>query len=304
MTELVGNTPLMELTRFAEAAGVSKGVHFLGKMEFLNPAGSAKDRVGLCMIEEAEKRGELKPGGTIIESTSGNTGIGLAAVAAAKGYHVLITLPETMSRERRLMLSAYGAELVLTDGEKGMSGAIEKANELHESIPGSILAGQFVNPDNPLAHYRTTGPEIYRDLEGCPDAFVACVGTGGTITGTGRFLKEKDPGMKIVAVEPADSPVLSGGKAGSHKLQGIGAGFVPDILDTSVYDEVMTVTTEESFAAGRLLAAKEGVLCGITSGSALAAAVRLAKKPEMEGKTIVVLLPDSGDRYLSSGLFE
>lgn len=304
MEELVGNTPLVELKRFAKAAGVPENVRFLGKMESMNPAGSAKDRVGLTMIREAERNGSLKKGGTIIESTSGNTGIGLAAVCAVEGYRLIITLPETMSAERRKMLSAYGAELVLTDGNEGMAGAIRKAEELQREIPGAILAGQFVNPANPKAHFETTGPEIWRDTDGETDIFVATVGTGGTITGTGEYLKQMNPAVWVIAVEPADSPVLSGGKAGAHAIQGIGAGFVPDILNTEVYDEVMTATTEESFATGRLLARTEGFLCGISAGAALSAAVAAAKRPENEGKTIVVLLPDSGDRYLSTDLFQ
>ena len=274
------------------------------KPEYLNPAGSVKDRVALHMIEEAEKAGRLQPGATIIEPTSGNTGIGLAAVAAARGYKAILTLPETMSVERRTLLRAYGAELVLTDGAKGMAGAIEKAEELQASIPGSMIPGQFVNPANPAAHRQSTGPEIWEDTDGQVDIFVACVGTGGTITGVGEYLKEKNPAVKIVAVEPAGSPVLSGGTAGAHMIQGIGAGFVPEVLNTDIYDEVVRVYDEEAFAAGRMLAAEEGLLVGISSGAALHAAAELARRPENQGRTIVALLPDSGDRYLSTPLFE
>jgi len=285
-----------------KAEGI-EGVELLAKLEYLNPAGSVKDRVALSMVEDAEKKGILKPGATIIEPTSGNTGIGLASVAAAKGYRTVLTLPDTMSVERRNLLKAYGAELVLTEGAKGMKGAIEKAQELEKSIPGAVILGQFDNPANPAVHAATTGPEIWEDTDGKVDIFVAGVGTGGTVTGIGTYLKSKNPAVKIVAVEPADSPVLSGGKPGPHKLQGIGAGFVPSILNTQVYDEIITVTTDEAFTTGRLIAHKEGILVGITSGAALYAAAQLARRPENEGKTIVALLPDSGDRYLSTPMF-
>lgn len=298
--ELVGGTPLLALGRY----GADLPAKIYAKLEYLNPAGSAKDRIAREMIAEAEKSGRLAPGGTIIEPTSGNTGIGLAAMAAAKGYRVIIAMPETMSRERQLLMKAYGAELVLTEGAKGMAGAIEKAEELAREIPGAIIAGQFENPANPAAHRKTTGPEIWADTDGMVDIFVAGVGTGGTISGTGAYLKEKNPGVKIVAVEPHDSPLLSKGTAGAHKIQGIGANFVPDALDTGIYDEIITVTTEEAYAAARSLAKKEGVLAGISSGAALHAARMLALRPENEGKNIVVLLPDTGDRYLSTDLFE
>lgn len=301
-TELIGGTPLMHVNRFSKENGVKEG-QILAKLEYLNPAGSIKDRVALKMVEDAEEKGILTPGATIIEPTSGNTGIGLALVAAAKGYRTILTLPETMSEERRILLKAYGAKLVLTDGAAGMSGAIAKAEELQKEIPGSMILGQFDNPANPAAHEATTGPEIWEDTEGQVDIFVAGVGTGGTITGIGRYLKEKKPSIHIVAVEPADSPILSGGAAGAHGLQGIGAGFVPSILDTEIYDEVMTVTTKEAYDCGRKIATCEGILVGITSGAALHAAVQLAKRPENEGKTIVALLPDSGDRYLSTPMF-
>ncbi len=299
---LIGNTPLMRVGHYMEKMGVADAV-ILAKLEYLNPAGSVKDRVALNMIENAEKEGILKKGAAIIEPTSGNTGIGLASVAAAKGYRTILTLPDSMSAERRTLLKAYGAELVLTDGKKGMQGAIAKAEELHREIKGSVIMGQFDNPANPQIHEKTTGPEIWEDTEGKVDIFVAGAGTGGTITGVGRYLKKKNPKIKIVAVEPKDSPVLSGGQAGPHKLQGIGAGFVPGVLDTSIYDEVMQIESEEAFAAGRLAARTEGVLVGITSGAALHAASVLAKRPENAGKVIVALLPDSGDRYLSTEMF-
>lgn len=301
-SELIGGTPMLKISGFMDAVGVGNAT-ILAKLEYLNPAGSVKDRVALQMIEDAEKKGILQVGATIIEPTSGNTGIGLACVAAGKGYRTILTLPETMSAERRTLLAAYGAELVLTPGKDGMSGAIAKAEELQKTIPGAVILGQFVNPANPAAHLATTGPEIWDDTDGKVDIFVAGVGTGGTITGIGQYLKAKNPNVKVVAVEPADSPVLSGGSAGAHGLQGIGAGFVPEILDTNVYDEVMPVTTEEAYAAGRLIARKEGVLVGITSGAALHVATELAKRPENAGKVIVALLPDSGDRYLSTAMF-
>lgn len=300
--ELIGGTPILKLKRYAEKAGVSDAV-ILGKLEYLNPAGSVKDRIALAMIEDAEKQGILKPGATIIEPTSGNTGIGLAAVAAAKGYKAILTLPDTMSVERRNLLAAYGAELVLTEGAKGMKGAIAKAEELHNSIPGSVILGQFVNPANPAAHKATTGPEIWEQTDGKVDIFVAGVGTGGTITGVGEYLKEKNPNVKVVAVEPATSPVLSQGTSGAHKIQGIGAGFVPEVLNTKVYDEVITIENDDAFAEGKAFAVSEGVLVGISSGAALKAATILASRPENKGKTIVALLPDSGDRYLSTPLF-
>lgn len=301
-TELIGHTPLLKVNNYAKEAGVTDAT-LLAKLEYFNPAGSVKDRIALAMIEDAEKKGQLKPGATIIEPTSGNTGIGLASVAAAKGYRTILTLPETMSVERRNLLKAYGAELVLTEGAKGMKGAIAKAEELQKEIPGAVILGQFDNPANPAAHAATTGPEIWEDTEGKVDIFVAGVGTGGTVTGIGTYLKSKNPNVQVVAVEPADSPVLSGGKPGPHKLQGIGAGFVPSILNTQIYDEVFTVTTDEAFETGRQIAHKEGILVGITSGAALYAAAQLAKRPENKGKTIVALLPDSGDRYLSTPMF-
>lgn len=301
--ELVGKTPLLKLNRYTAKNGITDATTILAKLEYLNPAGSVKDRIALAMIEDAEKKGILKEGATIIEPTSGNTGIGLAAVAAARGYKAILTLPETMSVERRNLLKAYGAELVLTDGSKGMKGAIAKAEELKESIPGSVILGQFVNPANPAVHKATTGPEIWDQTDGKVDIFVAGVGTGGTITGVGEYLKEQNPDVKIVAVEPATSPVLSKGTPGAHKIQGIGAGFVPDVLNTKVYDEVITIENEDAFAEGRKFAVSEGILVGISSGAALKAAGILASRPENKGKTIVVLLPDSGDRYLSTPLF-
>lgn len=300
--ELVGKTPLLKLNRYTAKNSITDAT-ILAKLEYLNPAGSVKDRIALAMIEDAEKKGILKEGATIIEPTSGNTGIGLAAVAAARGYKAILTLPETMSVERRNLLKAYGAELVLTDGSKGMKGAIAKAEELKESIPGSVILGQFVNPANPAVHKATTGPEIWDQTDGKVDIFVAGVGTGGTITGVGEYLKEQNPDVKIVAVEPATSPVLSKGTPGAHKIQGIGAGFVPDVLNTKVYDEVITIENEDAFAEGRKFAVSEGILVGISSGAALKAAGILASRPENKGKTIVVLLPDSGDRYLSTPLF-
>ena len=299
--QLIGHTPLLELTHIEKDADLS--AKLLAKLEYFNPAGSVKDRIAKAMIDDAEASGKLKPGSVIIEPTSGNTGIGLAAVAAAKGYRIIIVMPETMSVERRQLMKAYGAELVLSEGAKGMKGAIAKAKELKESTPNSIIPGQFVNPANPKAHIATTGPEIWDDTDGKVDIFVAGVGTGGTITGVGQYLKSKDPGVKVVAVEPAASPVLSKGTAGAHKIQGIGAGFVPDVLDTKVYDEIITVENDDAFATGRLIGHKEGVLVGISSGAAVWAAIQLAKRPENAGKNIVVLLPDTGDRYLSTPLF-
>ena len=300
--ELIGGTPIIKLNKYAKKAGVTDAT-ILAKLEYFNPAGSVKDRIALAMIEDAEKKGLLKEGATIIEPTSGNTGIGLAAVAAAKGYKAILTLPETMSVERRNLLKAYGAELVLTEGAKGMKGAIAKAEELNEEIEGSIILGQFVNPANPAVHKATTGPEVWEQTEGKVDIFVAGVGTGGTITGVGEYLKEKNPDVKIVAVEPAASPVLSKGTPGAHKIQGIGAGFVPDVLNTEIYDEIITIENDDAFAEGKAFAVSEGVLVGISSGAALKAAVILANRPENKGKTIVALLPDSGDRYLSTPLF-
>ena len=300
--DLIGKTPIIELGRYAKVAGI-KNVNLWGKLEYLNPAGSVKDRIALAMIEDAEKKGLLKPGATIIEPTSGNTGIGLAAVAAVKGYRALFTLPDTMSVERRNLLKAYGAELVLTDGAKGMNGAIAKANELNREIEDSVILGQFVNPANPAIHKATTGPEIWEQTEGKVDIFVAGVGTGGTITGVGEYLKEQNPDVRIVAVEPAASPVLSKGIPGPHKIQGIGAGFVPDVLNTKIYDEVLSIENDDAFNEGKRFAVNEGILVGISSGAALKAATILAQRPENTGKNIVVLLPDSGDRYLSTPLF-
>ncbi len=300
--ELIGGTPLLRVSRYAQKAGVKNAV-ILAKLEYLNPAGSVKDRVARAMIEDAEEKGSLKPGATIIEPTSGNTGIGLAAVAAAKGYRAILTLPDTMSVERRTLLAAYGAELVLTEGAKGMKGAIAKAEELKDSIPGAVILGQFENPANPGIHKETTGPEIWEQTEGKVDIFVAGVGTGGTITGVGEFLKSRNPDVRIVAVEPASSPVLSKGTAGVHKIQGIGAGFVPEVLNTEIYDEVITIENEDAFAQGKAFALSEGILVGISSGAALKAAAILGSRPENAGKTIVALLPDSGDRYLSTPLF-
>lgn len=300
--ELIGKTPLMEAANYARKTGITEAT-ILMKLEYLNPAGSVKDRVALAMIEKAEKKGELKPGATIIEPTSGNTGIGIASVAAAKGYHAILTLPDTMSVERRNLLKAYGAEIVLTEGARGMKGAIEKAKELQQNIPGSVILGQFDNPANPAAHAATTGPEIWTDTDGHIDIFVSSVGTGGTITGVGTYLKSRNPGIRVVAVEPDGSAVLSGDKPGPHKIQGIGAGFVPQVLDTGVYDEIIRVTNEDAFKTGREIAVSEGILVGISSGAAMKAAEELARRPENAGRVIVVLLPDSGDRYLSTPLF-
>lgn len=299
--QLIGNTPLLELTHIEKEFGLK--AKLLAKLEYLNPAGSIKDRVGKAMIEDAEKSGKLTKDSVIIEPTSGNTGIGLAMVATAKGYRTIIVMPDTMSEERRKLIAAYGAELVLTDGSKGMAGAIEKADELAKELPGGFVAGQFVNPVNPKAHFESTGPEIFEDTDGEVDILVATVGTGGTITGTGEYLKSQNPEIKVVAVEPASSPVLSGGKAGAHAIQGIGAGFIPEILNTDVYDEIIQVTNEDAFTGGRWVGKKEGVLVGISSGAALYAAIEVAKREENAGKTIVVILPDSGDRYLSTELF-
>ena len=299
--ELVGNTPLVEVTNIEKKERLK--ARLLVKLEYFNPAGSVKDRVGKAMIEDAERTGRLKPGSVIIEPTSGNTGIGLAAVSAVKGYRMILTMPDTMSVERRNILKAYGAEIVLTPGEKGMSGAIEKAEELAREIPDSFIPGQFDNPVNPRAHMESTGPEIWQDTDGQVDIFVASVGTGGTLTGTGTYLKEKNPNIKVIAVEPSTSPVLSGGSAGPHKIQGIGAGFIPKVLDTHIYDEIITVDNEAPFATAKMLARTEGLLTGISSGAALYAAIEIARRPENEGKTIVVLLPDSGDRYYSTALF-
>ncbi len=300
--QLIGKTPLLELTHIEKKYGLKAKV--LAKLEYFNPAGSVKDRIARKMLDDAEAAGKLTPDSVIIEPTSGNTGIGLASVAAARGYRIIIVMPETMSVERRQLMKAYGAELVLTDGTKGMKGAIEKADELAKEIPNSFVPGQFVNPSNPKAHYETTGPEIFEDTDGEVDIFVAGVGTGGTVTGVGEYLKDKKPGVKVVAVEPETSAVLSTGVAGAHKIQGIGAGFVPDVLDTKVYDEIIPVSNEAAFEAGKLIGKSEGVLVGISSGAAAYAAIELAKRPENEGKTIVVLLPDTGDRYLSTPLFQ
>ena len=302
ITELIGKTPLLELANYEAAEGLQATI--LAKLEYFNPAGSVKDRVAFAMIEDAERKGLLKPGATIIEPTSGNTGIGLASVAAAKGYSIILTMPETMSVERRNLLKAYGAKLVLTEGAKGMKGAIEKADELAKQTENSFIPGQFVNPANPAAHVASTGPEIWEDTDGKVDVFVAGIGTGGTISGVGAYLKSKNPNIRIVGVEPAGSPVLTKGQAGPHMLQGIGAGFVPDTLDTGIYDEVLTVENEEAFAAGRAIARREGFLVGITSGAAVFAATQIAKRPEFAGKVIVALLPDTGDRYLSTPMFQ
>ncbi len=299
--QLIGNTPLLELTHIEQAEGLKARI--LAKLEYFNPAGSVKDRIAKAMIDDAEEKGLLKPGSVIIEPTSGNTGIGLASVAAARGYRIIIVMPETMSVERRQIMKAYGAELVLTEGAKGMSGAIARADELAKEIPNAFIPGQFVNPANPAAHLATTGPEIWADTDGEVDVFVAGVGTGGTVTGVGQYLKSKKPDVKVVAVEPASSPVLSKGKSGAHKIQGIGAGFVPEVLDTKVYDEIIAVENDDAFAVGKTIGRKEGILVGISSGAALWAAIEVAKRPENEGKTIVVLLPDTGDRYLSTPLF-
>ena len=300
--QLIGNTPLLELSRIEKAEKLE--ARLLAKLEYLNPAGSVKDRIAKAILDDAEASGKLKSDSVIIEPTSGNTGIGLASVAAARGYRIIIVMPETMSVERRQLMKAYGAELVLSDGAKGMKGAIAKAEEIAAQTPNSLIAGQFVNPANPKAHYETTGPEIWADTDGAVDIFVAGVGTGGTLSGTGKFLKERKPSVRVVAVEPASSPVLSKGSAGAHKIQGIGAGFVPDVLDTAVYDEVIPVADDDAFATGRLIGRSEGVLVGISSGAALWAGIELAKRPENKGKTIVVLLPDTGDRYLSTPLFQ
>lgn len=300
--QLIGNTPILEMTRMARTEGVR--ANLFAKLEYLNPAGSAKDRVGKAMLDDAEAKGILHPHATIIEPTSGNTGIGLALVAVARGYHLIIVMPDNMSVERRKLMKAYGAELVLTEASLGMAGCIKKAEELHQQIPGSFIPSQFTNPANAQAHYQTTGPEIWNQMEGNVDIFVATVGTGGTITGTGTYLKEKNPSLKVIAVEPKESPLLSGGHAGPHAIQGIGANFVPDVLDTGIYDEIITVSGEDAFATGRRIGKEEGVLVGISSGAAMHAALQVAARPENEGKNIVVLLPDSGDRYLSTELFE
>lgn len=301
-SELIGKTPLLEVSKYQKSVGV-EDARILVKLEYFNPAGSVKDRVALQMIEDLEESGKIKPGATLIEPTSGNTGIGIAAVAAAKGYKVVITIPETMSVERRNIIKAYGAEIVLTEGAKGMKGAIAKAEEIQKETPGSVILGQFVNPSNPKVHKNTTGPEIWEDTDGQVDIFVAGVGTGGTVTGVGEYLKSKNPDVKVVAVEPKDSPVLSEGRAGAHKIQGIGAGFVPEVLNTKIYDEILPISNEDAFETGKAIAKTEGVLVGISSGAALYAAKELAKRPENKGKTIVALLPDSGDRYYSTALF-
>lgn len=301
-SQLIGNTPLLELCNYEKKQDLP--AHVIAKLEYFNPAGSAKDRVGLRMIERAEQEGKLKPGATIIEPTSGNTGIGIASVAAAKGYHAILTMPETMSVERQKLLRAYGAEVVLTDGKKGMQGSIEKAEELKRTIPGSVIMGQFDNEANPEAHEAATGPEIYRDTEGRVDIFVATVGTGGTLTGTGRYLKKQNPAIRIVAVEPAESPLLSGGQAGAHGIQGIGANFIPSILDRDIYDEIICVTTEDAYKTGNDIAKCEGILVGISSGAAVWAAAQLARRPENKGKNIVALLPDTGDHYLSTTMYD
>lgn len=300
--ELIGHTPVVELAHIRESEGLKASL--FAKLEMMNPAGSAKDRIAVSMLDQMEKDGKLLPGQTVIEPTSGNTGIGLAAVCAVRGYRLMIVMPDSMSQERIKTMKAYGAEVILTPGALGMAGSIEKAKEINKEIPGSVIAGQFDNPANPLAHYQTTGPELYEDMDGKIDLFAAGIGTGGTISGTGKYLKEKIPGIRIIGVEPAGSPVLSGGSAGKHDLQGIGAGFVPEILDRDIYDEILTITDEEAYCYGRMLAEREGILAGITSGAALCAGVKLAKRPENEGKNIVILLPDSGVRYLSTRMFE
>lgn len=302
ISDLIGGTPLLEVSKLEKTYAAKARV--LAKLEYFNPAGSAKDRVAASMLDDAEKRGLLQPGATVIEPTSGNTGVGLAAIGASRGYRVILTMPETMSVERKNLLKVYGAEVILTDGKKGMSGAIEKAEALQKEIPGSLIAGQFVNPANPAAHIKTTGPEIWEQTAGKVDVFVAGVGTGGTLTGVGAFLKQKNPNVRLIAVEPTESPVLSGGKAGSHGIQGIGAGFIPKVLNTALYDEVIRVTTEQAYAFGRAMARSEGILVGISSGAALCAAIEIARRDEYAGKTVVVLLPDTGERYLSTAMFD